>query len=299
MPDPVALLGLGAMGAPMAANLARAGTPLTVWNRTASKAEPLRSAGAAVAASPAEAARVAEVIVTMLWDGTAVDEVLFGPDGVVEGLCEAGSAGVARPSALVVDMSTTSPAHPARCAARLAEHGIDFLEAPVTGALPGARDGTLLAMVGGDAATLARALPALAPMIRDARLVGPYGSGQVVKLATNLVGFENILAVCEGLSLAKAAGVDLPAATGVLAESTARSEAVRIFAPLVARGDFEHGLRASLGRKDVGAALAAAVANGIELPAARALESLFAQLDRQGRGDAGCHAIFELLTDGA
>lgn len=284
MAEAVALLGLGAMGAPMAANLARAGTPLTVWNRTAAKAEPLRALGARVALTPAEAAREADVVVTMLWDGAAVDEVLFGPSGVVEG---------ARAGTVVVDMSTTSPEHPPACAARLAP--LSFLEAPVTGALPGARDGTLLAMVGGDAETLARVRPALDPMLRDARLVGPHGHGQLLKLATNLVGFENILAVCEGLALVRAAGVDLEVASGVLAESTARSEAVRTFAPLLARGERSHGLTALLGRKDVGAAVAAAAAHGVELPAGRAMARMLGELD----DDAACHAIFDLLTDGA
>lgn len=281
---PVAFLGLGAMGAPMASHLARAERPLAVWNRTAAKAEPLRELGARVARTPADAAAGAGVIVTMLWDAAAVDAVLLGPDGVVE---------QAAPGAIVVDMSTTSPGHPPACAARLAEHGLRFLDAPVTGALPGARDGTLLAMVGGEAETLAAARPALAPMVRDARLVGPHGAGQLVKLATNLVGFENVLALCEGLALVSAGGGDVAAAAEVLAQSTARSQAVDRFAPLLSAGDLHGGgLPAALARKDVGAALAAASEAGIALPAGDALLRLLGEL---ADARAGCHAVYELL----
>ena len=155
---PTAFLGLGALGAPMAANLLAAGVPLVVHNRTREREAPLQAAGARVAASPAEAAVAAQVVMLCLSDGAAVEEVLFGAKGAAKALAQAAldaNGGAAAP--LVIDYSTIEPARSRRLAERLAKQGITWLDAPVTGGTEGARAGTLSVLVGGEAASLERA----------------------------------------------------------------------------------------------------------------------------------------------
>lgn len=279
----VGFCGTGTMGAPMAANLVAAGLEVQVWNRTEAKTEQLVRAGALACSTPGETAVGARAVITMLWDETAVDEVLFGKGGIVER---------ADPGAVVIDMSTTSPKHARRCADRLVERELGFLDAPVSGARPRAEAGTLALMVGGDAATFAAVRDLLEPTAATIEHVGPTGAGQLVKLAGNVIGFGTVAAVCEGLGLIAAAGGDLKKALQVIAKGTAQSEILSVYGPLLLRGQLDGSVTVAVARKDLQAALDAAAEAGIELPGSRELALRYASLVERGEGHRGCQAIF-------
>lgn len=285
MGERVGFLGLGTMGGPMARNVLDAGHDLAVWNRTASRCEALTAAGATACATPAEAAAGAACVITMLWDADAVDTALFGPDGIVEGCAE---------GAVIVDMSTTTPAHARACAMRLAAHGLRFLDAPVSGARPRAEAGSLAVMVGGDGDTLARVRAILEAMADTVELVGPTGSGQLVKLAGNVVGFETIAAVCEGLALIAAGGVDLETAFGVLSKGTASSQALSVYGPLLLEGRRSWPVTVGVAHKDLRAAIGVGDEAGADLGIARELAARYGTLVDQGGTGDGCHALFDL-----
>jgi 3-hydroxyisobutyrate dehydrogenase len=192
-------VGLGLMGAPMAANLARAGIPLTVWNRSPEKARPVRALGAAVADSLAALAAASDVVITMVSDDAALAEVLFGPAGL--------AAGLARGS-VVVDMSTTSPQAMREAAARLAESGIALVDAPVFGSTEPATSGDLWAVVGAVDADLARVRPQLDAMCQTIFHVGPVGAGSLMKVSGNLVVTGMVGLLAESLSVGRAGGLD-------------------------------------------------------------------------------------------
>lgn len=285
----VGFCGLGEMGAPMASRLVRAGFEVSVWNRSATRMAPLTVLGAMACTSPAEAARGAQAVITMLWNAEAVDAVLFGPQGVVSGA----STGMT-----IIDMSTTSPGHARHCAVRLAEEGLRFLDAPVTGARPRAEAGTLAVMVGGDTATLADVRHILEPMAAAIELVGPHGAGQLVKLAGNVVGFETLLAVCEGLGLVAAAGGDIEKAYNILSQGTARSNVLSLYGRKLVEGDLEAGVTVAVAAKDLRAALETASEVAMDLPAAAILAELFEKLVARGEGEQGCQAVYTLLVRG-
>jgi 3-hydroxyisobutyrate dehydrogenase len=270
----------------MAANLVRAGFPIRVWNRTRSKTEPLQALGAMVAATAAEAARGSRAVVTMLWDGQAVDEVLFGGDGVVAG---------ASPGTVIIDMSTTTPEHARSCASRLAEHGLEFLDCPVIGAQPRAEAGTLGVMVGGEAQMLEKVRDILTGMASTVDLVGPTGNGQLVKLANNLIGFGTLLAVAEGIALVDAAGGDIERALGIFLKGTGRSDVMAFYGPLITKGELHAAIGPRLALKDLTAARTAGDAFGSPMPVARTLIDLYQQLIAAGQSELGCQAIYPLL----
>jgi 3-hydroxyisobutyrate dehydrogenase len=202
----VGVAGLGIMGSGMAANLLAAGHEVTVWNRTPARAEPLAALGATVAgesAGPAAMAAVVDVVLVCVSDTPDVEAVLFGPGGVAEGI---------RSGSLVIDASTVSPEATRSFAARLAERGVGFVDAPVSGGSEGARNGTLSIMVGGAAADVERARPVLAAIGRTITHVGPVGAGQTCKLVNQILVVVNMLAVSEALMLASAGGLDLATA---------------------------------------------------------------------------------------
>lgn len=202
----VAFVGIGRMGLPMARNVAGAGHELTAFNRTASRCAPLRDAGAAVAASAAEAVRGAEVLVTMLSDPPAV-EALLEADMLAD-----------TPAGLVwLEMSTIGPTAARRFAARAAEAGVEMLDAPVSGSTAAAEAATLASMVGGSAAALARARPVLEAMTRAHFHLGPAGAGAAMKLAVNVMLAAQTVAISEALVMAEAAGIERADAYDVIA----------------------------------------------------------------------------------
>jgi len=204
----IGFIGLGIMGSRMAANLQRAGFEVSVWNRTTQTAEDWAAEhGGSVAPSPAALAAGVDIVFTMVVDGPQVHELLLGPDGVADGASD---------GLLCVDCTTIGQAAALEIGAGLAARGLRMLDAPVTGSLPGARDGTLLIMVGGEAADLAQARPAMEAMGKTILHVGPLGSGQAIKVIANAVAVAHAATVAEGLIAGKAAGVDLDALVAVL-----------------------------------------------------------------------------------
>ncbi|MGB7082236.1 MAG: NAD(P)-dependent oxidoreductase, partial [Candidatus Acidiferrales bacterium] len=174
----VGLIGLGLMGAPMGANLLKAGFPLTVWNRTAEKAQKLAAQGASVAKSPQDAASQADVLFTIVSDPPALEEVLWGNQGAFAGL---------KKGSVLIDSSTVSPALARRISKACSDQSVDFLDAPVTGGTWGAEKGELIFMIGGKKEVLDRVEPVLQAVGKRFFLLGPNGSGQTVKLAMNLI----------------------------------------------------------------------------------------------------------------
>ena len=284
-PRRVAFLGMGIMGSRMAANLSRGGFELTLWNRTLERARELAEAhGARVAADPAEAAEGAEVLVTMVVDGPEVEEILFGDGGAAESLAS---------GALVVDTSTIGPAAARRLGATLAERGVEFLDAPVSGSKPKAEDGTLTVMVGGERAAYERALPLFEAMGELVVHVGPTGHGQVVKVLNNTLAAVNAAALAEALTVAAAAGVDFDAFVRVVETSSGASTMLELKAAAMHQRDFAPLFRLSHMLKDVRHAVASAWDLAIDPAVARAAERLYAEAEARGRGDADFAAVIE------
>ena len=255
---PAAFLGLGAIGRPMAARLARGG-PLTVWNRTAERAEEFaREHGAVHAPTPREAGAGADVVITCLPTSREVEALLDGPDGLLAGLGR---------GALLLDCTSGDPTSSRRIAARLAERGVAFADAPVSGGTNGAEAGTLTIMVGGDAATFERARPILALMGSRIAHLGPVGAGHAVKAVNNALLAVNILAVGEGLAALVKAGVPARAALDVLNVSSGRSFVSETLVPeRVLTGTWPRTFRLALLQKDVGIATALLRETGVEGP---------------------------------
>ncbi|HEU4631604.1 MAG TPA: NAD(P)-dependent oxidoreductase [Gemmatimonadaceae bacterium] len=272
----VAFLGLGAIGAPMAAHLARPPFSLAVWNRTAARAADFAArTGARHAATPADAARGAEVVVTCLPVSRDVEALLDGPDGLLAGLVA---------GAILVDCTSGDPEGSRRIAARLAEHGVGFLDAPVSGGTSGAEAGTLTVMVGGDAATLERARVVLEAFGRRIVHCGPTGAGDAVKAVNNALLAVHLWSTAEGLAALTRAGVDPAVALDVVNGSSGRSNASEnLFPPRVLTRAFPRTFRLALLDKDVG--IAADFARDQRVPAP--LLQLTAELLRLAHRELG------------
>jgi 3-hydroxyisobutyrate dehydrogenase len=261
----VGFLGLGAIGAPMAAHLARPG-PLTVWNRTAARAAEFVSRhGGIAAASPRQAAE-ADVVITCLGTSADVAGLLDGPDGILAGV---------RPGALFLDCTSGDPATSRRIAARLAERGVAFADAPVSGGTNGAEAGTLTVMVGGSAETFARARPVLAAFGRRVEHVGPVGAGDALKAVNNALLAVNILAVGEGLAALVKAGVAPRTALDVVNASSGRSFVSEVLVPeRVLTGAWPRTFRLALLEKDVAIATGLLADTGVAGPVLELARSL-------------------------
>ena len=273
----VAFLGLGAIGRPMAARLAHAAdTTLAVWNRTAERAQSFgREHGARVAASPADAARGAEVVITCLPVSADVESLLDGDSGLLATMSE---------GATLVDCTSGDPATSRRIAAQLAERGIGFLDAPVSGGTSGAEQGTLTVMVGGDAARLDRVRPVLEAFGKKIVHCGPVGSGDALKSVNNALLAVNVWSTGEGLAALAKAGVRPDVALDVINASSGRSNAsMNLFPERVLTRAFPRTFRVALLDKDVG--IAAGVAR--EQKVASPLLQLTAELFRMAHAELG------------
>ncbi len=286
MTEHLGFIGLGIMGRGMAMNLLRAGFPLTVWNRTAERAEPLAAAGAAAASSPAALAAVSDIIITCVSDTPDVEAVILGPQGVLAGI---------RPGSLVVDMSTISPQATRRIAALLAERGAAMLDAPVSGGSEGAANGTLSIMVGGEAADVQRALPVLQAMGKRITHVGPHGAGQTVKLVNQVMVVGNCLAMAEGLLLAQAGGVDLARTLEAVSGGAAGSWMLSNRGPQILARDWRPGFTVALQQKDLRLVLEAADQQGVPLPGTALIFQLYRTLEAKGLSGDGNHALVKAL----
>ncbi len=257
MKPTVGLIGLGLMGGPMGRNLLKAGFPLVVWNRTKAKADELVAEGAKLGADPRAVAEQADVLITIVSDPAALEEVLFGARGAMQGL-RAGSA--------LIDSSTVSPELARRVAAACAERGVDFLDAPVTGGTWGAQKGELVFMIGGKAEALERVKPVLEAVGKRFLLLGPNGAGQTVKLGMNLLLALQVDAFAESLALVTAAGVPAEKLMEVLQSSMARSGVLDVKAPMMVKGEYPASFPLRLMHKDVRLALELARHKGVTLP---------------------------------
>src|SRR3954470_22037182 len=283
MGDRVAFLGLGIMGRPMAANLARAGFELSVWTRDSAKAHRFAGEfGALAADSPADAAADATVAISMVTDTPEVEAVLLDADGAAADMGEGG---------LCVDMSTIAPTASLEIGRRLGERGIDFLDAPVTGSRPKAEDGTLTIMVGGDAEAFERARPLFEAMGQLVVHVGPQGHGEMVKLVNNTLAAVNAAALGEGLAAAWAAGVDTDKLRQVVASGAGASMMLELKAGPMLENDFEALFKLEHMLKDVRHCLAEARALGLELPLASLAEELYAAAAESGHGQDDFAAV--------
>lgn len=261
------LLGCGLMGTPMARRWLAAGLPLTAWNRTAAKAQALAADGARVAATPAEAAAQADIVVTMLEDGPVVEQVLFGASGAAAAM-PAGS--------LVIDMSSILPAAARTHAQRLAGSGIACLDAPVSGGTVGAAAGTLAIMAGGEAADFERARPVFAALGRAVH-VGPHGAGQLAKLANQMIVGIGIGAVAEALLMAQAGGADMAQVRTALRGGFAESRVLEVHGQRMVDADFAKRGSLAIQLKDLRNALATAREIGFHSPITEALARLYEQ----------------------
>ena len=287
----VAFLGLGIMGSRMAANLARAGHELAVWNRTTATARAWTAThGGRLATSPADAAANADVAVTMVVDGPQVEAVLLGAEGVVRG---------AAPGLLCVDMSTIGPAWTTRIGARLVEAGLRFVDAPVTGSSPKAEDGTLTIMAGGSAADVARARPLFEAMGETIVHVGPLGHGQATKLVNNTVAAANALVVAEALVAGRALDVDLDKLLAVLGAGTGASTMLALKAGPMRAHDYATRFKTEHMLKDVTLCLEATREAGVPFEgAARVREALVAAVAR-GHGSDDFASLLEVVEAAA
>jgi 3-hydroxyisobutyrate dehydrogenase-like beta-hydroxyacid dehydrogenase len=291
MSERVAFLGLGIMGSRMAANLAKNGVELTVWNRTASTAEKFGAEyGATVAAIPAEAAGGASVVFTMVVDGPQVEHVLLGPDGVAEG---------ASGGTLCVDCSTIGPAATHEIAARLEAQQLTLIDAPVTGSSPKAQDGTLTFMVGSSTEDFDRIRPLLEAMGELIVHTGPRGHGQMVKLINNAVAASNAAVVGEALLVGAKAGLDLDALVDVLGSGAGGSAMLGLKAGPMREHDYSTLFKLEHMLKDVRLCIEEGQRLGVPFPsAAYAREILTAAMGR-GLGDADFAAMIEPLQGAA
>lgn len=284
--DRVGFIGLGIMGQSMARNLLRAGFPVRVWNRTAGKLAVLAAEGATTATSPADLAAQCEVIFICVSDTPDVQAVVLGEHGIIHGV---------RPGALVVDMSTISPAATREMAAALRARGVAMLDAPVSGGSEGAAKGTLTIMVGGQAADFARALPYFQAMGKTITHVGENGAGQMAKLVNQILVVVTMLGVGEALLFAKAGGLDLKKTLEAVSGGAAGSWMLSHRGPQVLRRDWRPGFTIDLQQKDVRLVLDEADRLGVPLLATSLVFNLYRVLQNDGLGSEGNHALVKAL----
>jgi 3-hydroxyisobutyrate dehydrogenase/2-hydroxy-3-oxopropionate reductase len=285
----VAFIGLGAMGSRMARRLLDAGHELVVWNRDSAKVVPLVEAGATASATPAEAARGADVVVIMVSDPTALREVTEGPEGV--------AAGVAAP-AVVVQMATVGPQAIEQLAAAL-QDGVGLVDAPVLGSLREAEAGTLRIFAGGGSELVERLGPLLSSLGSVVH-VGPVGAGSAAKLVANSTLFGALGVLGEALALADGLGLSRDVAFEVLSTTPMAAQAERR-RPAIESGEYPPRFSLALARKDADLVLEAARASGAELRLGDAARSWLADAEQAGRGDEDYSAALEQMlgTGGA
>ena len=286
-PERVAFYGLGIMGGPMAAYLARAGFDLSVWTHTEGKAERFAAEhGVRAASTPAEAAAGADATISIVPDAPQVESVLFGDSGAAQSLA---------PGALVVDMSTIAPSASVLIGERLAGEGHEFIEAPVSGSRPKAEDGTLTIMAGGTESAFDRARPLFDVMGERIVHVGPLGHGQLAKLLTNVMGAVIAAAVAESVVAVRAAGIDPDAFLEVAAGSAGNSAVLALKARPMFDESFEPLFKLEHMLKDVRHCLAEADALGVELRLGALAETLYARAAEEGHGGEDFAAVLKAV----
>jgi 3-hydroxyisobutyrate dehydrogenase len=282
----VGFVGLGIMGLPMARNAVTAGFPVTVTNRTQDKAEPLRSAGATVVATPREVAERSDIVVTMVTNAPDVETVTFGADGIAEG---------AHDGLLVIDMSSISPVAARSFAERAQAKGFKTLDAPVSGGEIGAIEARLSIMVGGDDGDVERARPLFEALGKTIVHIGGHGAGQACKLANQIAVAINNLGVSEALVFAAAMGIDLERTRQVIAGGAGSSWAMQNYAPKMLAGDFKPGFMVDHQQKDLRNVLDAAYSAHVSLPGTALAHALYNALQQDSGGREGNLAIIKVI----
>jgi 3-hydroxyisobutyrate dehydrogenase-like beta-hydroxyacid dehydrogenase len=283
----VGFIGLGIMGSRQAANLARAGFEVTVYNRTRERADAWAAEHSGhVAATPREVAERSETVITMVVDGPQVDEMLLGEDGAVHG---------ARPGTLFVDMSTIGPADTRRIAGELTGRGHGFVDAPVTGSAPKAEDGTLTIMAGGSEEDVQRAMPLFEAMGELIVHVGELGMGQQAKVISNAVAATNCATLAQGLVLGRRTGVDLEALLKVMGAGAAASQMLNLKGRPMLEHDFTPLFKLDHMLKDIVLCLQEAREAGVGFPSAALAGELYAAGAGRGLGEQDFAAVLEVV----
>ena len=281
----IAVLGIGMMGFPMARRLCEAGHQVSAWNRSRGKADPLQAFGATVHDNPASAVVDVELVLTMLDNGSVVEDVLFAQ----------GAAQAMAPDALVVDMSSIKPAEARAHAVRLEAMGLRHLDAPVSGGTVGADAGTLAIMVGGDAADVERAMPVFKALGR-ATPVGPHGAGQLAKLANQMIVGITIGAVAEALLLCEKGGADMAQVRAAITGGFADSRILQLHGQRMVERDFAPRARMAVQLKDMRNALSTAADIGFDAPITTLFEQLYADGVNHGLTDLDHSGLFVELA---
>jgi 2-hydroxy-3-oxopropionate reductase len=286
--ETLGFIGLGTMGAPMASRLLHAGHRMTVYARRPEAMAPLLSAGAGRASSPADVAARSDVILTMVTDTRAVEEVVLGKNGVIEG---------ARPGSVLIDHSTISPAGARRIAAQLKTRGVEMLDAPVSGGAAAAEAGTLAIMVGGEEAVLEQCRPILEAFGRTLVYIGPSGAGQIAKACNQICIVVNQLGAAEAMLLAERSGVDPSRVKAALMAGFAASRILDLQAPKMIARDFDGKIESRLHHKDILIALDMARELGLELPASAVGAHVLTELQQRGGAKQDSAAVFTILAN--
>lgn len=282
----VGVIGLGAMGAPIARNLLKGGHTVTVFARRKEAMAPLLSAGAHAAASPAEVADTSDVIITMVIDTQAVEEVSLGSRGIVES---------AKQGSVVVDHSTIEPDGARRIAAALKARGVEMIDAPVSGGAAVATAGKLTIMAGGDEGVLDRVRSILQCYGETIVHIGPSGAGQVAKACNQICTIVNTLGAAEAMLMAERAGIDPRKVKDVLMTGFGASRMLDMQAPKMIARDFDGKVESRLHYKDIHIVLAMARALGIQLPASSAAAKVLTELQDRGGARSDTAAVFTVL----
>ncbi len=282
----IGFIGLGIMGKPMCANLLKAGYQLTVWNRSQPGIDEVTGYGASAGDSPADVAAKSDIIVTIVTDSPDVEKVITGPDGVLEGV---------REGSVVIDMSTISPSVTREIAAKLADKGVEMLDAPVSGGDVGAKAGTLSIMVGGRAQVYERCLPVFQAMGKNIIHIGPNGAGQTTKLCNQIAVALNMLAGCEAIMLAAKSGIDPKKMLDAISAGAAGSWMLSNLAPRIVQGDFAPGFMVKLAQKDLRLVLEAANELHLPLPGTALMNQVWRSVEADGGGDLGTQAAIKAL----
>ena len=280
----IGFVGLGIMGRSMAGHLLAAGHPLHVFNRSRDKADELVAKGAVWHTTPGDVAAQADVVVTMVGYPRDVEDIYLGAGAIVAR---------ARAGAILIDMTTSSPALAVRIATQAAQRGIKSLDAPVSGGDVGARDAKLAIMVGGDAAAFDAALPVLRRMGANIVLQGGPGTGQHTKMCNQIVIASTIMGVSEGIAYAKQAGLDADTVLKSIGGGAASGFQLNVLGARIIKGDFAPGFFMEHFIKDMSIALAEAGRMGLELPGLAQAKKLYDQLMAQGHGRSGTQALFK------
>ena len=286
MTERIGFIGMGLMGVPMGKNLADAGYPLTVWNRTPGRAKILLDAGAAEGTSPSDVASRSDIIITMVSDSEDVAAVIAGPNGIIEGM-ESG--------AMVIDMSTISPKTSIALAEQLKAKGVQLLDAPVTGGVAGAQAGTLSILVGGEKSAFDRALPVFEKMGANITHVGPSGAGHTAKLANQILAAGCMAGISEALVFAKKAGLDLDTWFKAVENGASASWHLSNMAPKIIDGDFSAGYMVKHHQKDLRLIQETAGENAVAVPMTALVAQLYRAVQAEGGEEMGHQALVRAI----